>query len=161
MLSRIADPGGIVVIEDLHWADPDTIAVVEYLASNLPGVRVLCLVTVRSQTPSAALSLARRQRGLHGGTHLSLERLNAEQAALMVLACDPDAGRDQVARVQRAAEGVPLLIEEVLASPGVPDSFADTVRERLGVVHGAGTSREGQTRRRSSAGPLTGVCSRR
>ena len=70
------------------------------------------------------------RRGLHGGTHLSLERLNAEQAALMVLACDPDAGRDQVARVQRAAEGVPLLIEEVLASPGVPDSFADTVRER-------------------------------
>ena len=105
---------------------------VEYLASNLLGVRVLCLVTVRSQTPSAALSLARRQRGLHGGTHLSLERLDAEQAALMVLACDPDAGRDQVARVQRAAEGVPLLIEEVLASPGVPDSFADTVRERLG-----------------------------
>ena len=50
----------------------------------------------------------------------------------MVLACDPDAGRDQVARVQRASEGVPLLIEEVLASPGVPDSFADTVRERLG-----------------------------
>jgi hypothetical protein len=28
---------------------------------------------------------------------------------------------------------VPLLIEEVLASPGVPSSFADTVRERLGV----------------------------
>jgi AAA ATPase-like protein len=132
LLRRIADPGGMVVIlEDLHWADPDTIAVVEYLAGNLAGLPVLGLATVRSETPSPALSLARRQRGLLGSTHLALERLDAEQAALMVRACHPEAGREEIARVQRTAEGVPLLIEEVLASPGVPGSFADTVRERL------------------------------
>jgi AAA ATPase domain len=133
LLLRIADRGGMVVIlEDLHWADPDTIAVVEYLAGNLAGLRVLGLATVRSETSSPALSLARRQRGLLGSTHLALERLDAEQAALMVRACCPEAGRDEIARVQRTAEGVPLLIEEVLASPGVPASFADTVRVRLG-----------------------------
>jgi predicted ATPase len=133
LLRRVADPGGMVVIlEDLHWADPDTIAVVEYLAGNVAGLPVLCLATVRSETSSPALSLARRQRGLLGSSHLALERLDAEQAALMVRACYPEAGPDEIARIQRTAEGVPLLIEEVLASPGVPSSFADTVRERLG-----------------------------
>jgi DNA-binding CsgD family transcriptional regulator len=133
LLRHIADPRGmVVVLEDLHWADPDTIAVVEYLAGNLAGLPVLGVATVRSETSSPALSLARRQRGLLGSTHLALERLDAEHAALMVRACFPEAGRDEIARVQRTAEGVPLLIEEVLASPGVPSSFADTVRERLG-----------------------------
>jgi hypothetical protein len=36
-----------------------------------------------------------------------------------------------VARIQRAADGIPFLVEEVLASPGVPVSFAETVRARL------------------------------
>ena len=36
-----------------------------------------------------------------------------------------------VARVQRTADGVPFLVEEVLAAPGVPASFRDTVRARL------------------------------
>ena len=43
-------------------------------------------------------------------------------------------GRRRVTQVQRAAEGVPFLVEEVLASPGVPSSFADTVRVRLGYL---------------------------
>jgi hypothetical protein len=33
----------------------------------------------------------------------------------MVRACAPDAGAELVARVQRAAEGIPLLVEELLA----------------------------------------------
>ena len=49
----------------------------------------------------------------------------------MVRACLPEAGADTIARVQRTADGVPFLVEELLASPGVPRSFADTVRARL------------------------------
>ena len=40
-------------------------------------------------------------------------------------------GGDLIARVQQTADGVPFLVEELLASPGVPRSFADTVRARL------------------------------
>jgi predicted ATPase len=28
----------VVVLEDLHWADPDTLAVLEYVADNLSAV---------------------------------------------------------------------------------------------------------------------------
>src|SRR5207244_1571708 len=43
----------------------------------------------------------------------------------------PTASEDVVARVQRLADGVPFLVEESLAAPGVPVSFAEAVRARL------------------------------
>ena len=57
-------PGGLVIVlEDLHWADPDTLAVTEYLADNLAAEPVLCLATSRDEPPSAGLEMIRR---LHG-----------------------------------------------------------------------------------------------
>lgn len=49
----------------------------------------------------------------------------------MVRACLPSAPDEVIARVQRAADGIPFLVEESLAAPGVPRSFADGVRSRL------------------------------
>ena len=72
--------------------------------------------------PAAGPALAR---------HLALGRLDDDRVAEMVRACWPSAGDDVVSRVQRTADGVPFLVEEVLASPGVPASFRDTVRARL------------------------------
>ena len=57
-----AGAGLVVALEDLHWADPDTLAVLEYLADNLGGERVLCVATSRDQ-PGPAAGLARRQAG--------------------------------------------------------------------------------------------------
>ena len=71
--------------------------------------------------------------GRRGATHLPLGRLDEDHVAEMVRTCLPGAGLDVVARVQQAADGVPFLVEEVLASPGVPGSFADTIRVRLAV----------------------------
>ena len=132
LLRRLARPGALVVVlEDLHWADPDTLAVIEYLGDNIWCEPLLCVATCRSEQPSAALDLMRRVHGRRSATHVSLGRLDEEHVADMVRACMPGAGAGVVARVQHAAEGVPFLVEEVLASPGVPSSFADTVRVRL------------------------------
>jgi DNA-binding CsgD family transcriptional regulator/tetratricopeptide (TPR) repeat protein len=60
-----------------------------------------------------------------------LDRLSDADMADMVQACVPEAGPELLRRVQASAEGVPLLVEDLLASPGLPDSFAETVRERL------------------------------
>ena len=54
----------------------------------------------------------------------------------MVRACLPAAGDDVIARVQRHADGIPFLVEESLAAPGVPRSFADGVRARLAGLTG-------------------------
>ncbi len=131
LLGRLARPGGMVmVLEDLHWADPDTLAVVEYLGDNLSHEPVLCVATTRSEPPCAALELAERLHQRRAAHHLRLGRLTPGQVARMVTACTPDAGDEVVDRVQSTADGVPLLVEEILASPGLPRSFADSVRAR-------------------------------
>jgi len=62
-----ARTGCLLVLEDLHWADEETLAVLEYLADNLPTERVLCLATVR--------------RGEHGPAERRVDHLAARRAA--------------------------------------------------------------------------------
>jgi DNA-binding CsgD family transcriptional regulator/tetratricopeptide (TPR) repeat protein len=132
LLRRLAQPGMLVVVlEDLHWADPDTLAVLEYLGDNLAAEPVLCVATTRSEPRSAAMELAVRLHGRRAAMHLPLGRLTDDQVAVMVRACLLAAPGDIVARVQQAADGVPFLVEESLAAPGVPSSLAVTVRARL------------------------------
>ena len=131
LLRRLAPRGLVIVLEDLHWADPDTVALMEYLGEHLDGESVLCVLTLRANWPSAALEVACRQRGRPGVLHLELDRLSDEDMARMVYACIPEAGPELLRRVQASAEGVPLLVEDLLASPGLPESFTETVRERL------------------------------
>ena len=129
LLRRVAAPAGLVlVLEDLHWADPDTLSVVDYLGNNLAGARVLCLATSRDEPARAEIARLLNSRT---ALHLPLRRLDEQVAAQMVRACVPSADRATVGRVLRVADGVPFLVEEVLASPGVPASFAETVRVRL------------------------------
>jgi DNA-binding CsgD family transcriptional regulator len=130
LLRRLAPEGLVIILEDLHWADPDTVALAEYLGDHLDGERLLWVLTMRNQ-PSPALDLARRQRGRPGTVFLGLDRLGDQDMARLVRACVPGADAETLRRVQAAAEGVPLLAEELLASAGLPESFTETVRERL------------------------------
>ena len=132
LLRRLAGPAGLLlVLEDLHWADPDTLAVLEYLSDNLAAEPVLCVATCRDEPATAAAELMARLHGRRAAARIALGRLSAGQVAAMVRACLPTASEDVVARVQRLADGVPFLVEESLAAPGVPVSFAEAVRARL------------------------------
>ena len=126
--------GLLLVLEDLHWADPDTLAVVEYLSDNLSAEPVLCVATCRSETASAGAELVARLAGRRAASHLALARLTASQVAAMVRACLPSARDDVITRVQDVADGIPFLVEESLAASGVPRSFADGVRLRLAAL---------------------------
>jgi len=131
LLRRLAPQGLVILLEDLHWADPDTVALLEYLGDHLDGESLLCVLTLRVNQPSAALDAIRRQRGRRGVTHLALDRLSDDDMAGMVRACVPEPDGKLLHRVQASAEGVPLLVEDLLASPGLPASFTETIRERL------------------------------
>jgi DNA-binding CsgD family transcriptional regulator len=131
LLRRLGPDGLVVALEDLHWADPDTVSLVEYLADNAAGQPLLFAVSLRTQPLSPASDLARRQRGRPGIVHLPLGRLSEREVAEMVTACSPGADAEEQSRVSRASEGVPLLVEELLASPGIPETVSATVRGRL------------------------------
>ena len=131
LLRRLGPDGLVVAMEDLHWADPDTVSLVEYLADNAAGQPLLFAVSLRTEPPSPASDLARRQRGRPGIAHLPLGRLSDREVTEMIAACSPGADADVRSRVGRASEGVPLFVEELLAAPGIPESISETVRERL------------------------------
>ena len=132
LLRRLAGSAALLmVLEDLHWADPDTLAVVEYLSDNLSTEPVLCVATCRGEPAPAAAALITRLHRRRAASHIELGRLLADEVADMIRACLPSAADDVIARVQRLADGIPFLVEEALAGPGVPRSFAEGVRARL------------------------------
>ncbi len=125
--------GVVLVAEDLHWADDATLAVTRYLVDHADEVPAALLVTVRTgegrDDVAAVLASA-------GAQVCHLGRLTSDEARDMAMAC---AGHrslpaEQVTAVVRAAEGLPLLVEDLLATGdlgGIPPRFADTVRARL------------------------------
>ena len=154
-LLRVLAPqaGCVLVLEDLHWADQETLALLEYLADNLAAERVLCLATFREEGgEAAALASALAARG--SAAMLALGRLDPAAMADMARACLDAAHLPSAVHefVAGRAEGIPFLVEEVLAglvgegalterdgrwhaadlsTPGVPATFADAIRRRL------------------------------
>jgi DNA-binding CsgD family transcriptional regulator len=155
-LLRVLAPktGCVLVLEDLHWADRETLALLEYLADNLSAERVLCLGTLRDEPGGEAAGLASVLEARGSAAALPLARLDPAAMTQMALACVgaadlPDAVH---AFVAERAEGLPFLVEEILAgligegalteqdghwraadlvAAGVPATFADTVKRRL------------------------------
>lgn len=160
LLRTVGDPrGSVVVLEDLHWADPDSVALVEYLSDKLAGERVLLLATTRTEEGGLALGLAHTLRARREALVLELGRLAEEAVGAMARAClganDPPAGVEDL--LVNYADGVPFFVEELLASlvdtgalnrcegtwkaervlrPSVPLSFADSLRQRLDSLPG-------------------------
>lgn len=150
------DRGCLVVLEDLHWADAETLAIVEYLADNLTDERVLCLATVRSDDDSPGLDLARRLDARRVSQILELQSLTAGAVLEMVCSClDVRTVAEPVLAFVDRAGGVPFLVEELLAAavvsgtlvqdgescrlpialePVVPFTFADSMRRRLAAL---------------------------
>jgi DNA-binding CsgD family transcriptional regulator len=117
LLRALTSTGCILILEDVHWADPETLAVIDYIAANLATEPLLVLMTLRSGVTGAGLTLARSLLARRIAQPLELRRLDPARTRLMAQAC---LGGSPVAEpVERAlessAEGLPLLIEDLLA----------------------------------------------
>jgi serine/threonine protein kinase/tetratricopeptide (TPR) repeat protein len=98
----------LVVVEDLHWADPSTLELLVWLHESVKQSRVLLLLSGRAEPHEAAP----RWPGLHV---LSLERLSEKQTQVLVR--EMVRGRSLASQVVRQlvkrTEGVPLFAEEL------------------------------------------------
>ena len=105
--------GTVVVLEDLHWADQETLAVVEHVAGALDRLAVLLVLTARSdEAPEAVRASLRRT----GADRLVLDRLPDPAARELAADCvgeDP-LPAEVLDAVVAQAEGLPLLVEELL-----------------------------------------------
>ena len=75
----------VVVIEDLHWADPETLDVVEFIADHVRGRGAALVVTLRSGESSGADAVAVRIGRTGRSTTLDLAPLRPDA----VDACQP------------------------------------------------------------------------
>ena len=155
LLTAVAGESAVLlVLEDLHWADQETLAVLEYLVDALRTQPVLCVATVRSEEASAALRLLQGLTAARTATVLELDALATDDLGRMTAAClgSDDVPSGVVEYVRAWSDGLPFMVEEVLAGavgagalawdgerwsfdteagPSLPASFVDSVRGRL------------------------------
>lgn len=105
----------VVILEDLHWADAETLAVVEYLSDAVADEPLLCIGTARPE--ERAVPMLERLRRDEATTLIGLEPLPSDAVREVVAACldttDPPAEVQEW--IARNGDGVPFLIEELLA----------------------------------------------
>jgi DNA-binding CsgD family transcriptional regulator len=156
MLSLPGRPAGLLVLEDLHWADPETLAIVEYLADNIATASVLCLATLRDTEPSAGLDLLHSVSARRAATRVQVPRLTPRAVSQMAAAClDVSDVPRAVTRLLADCDGLPFAVEEILAAAvssgelvhgaggwhvnddvvtGVPSSIVGSVRNRIAAL---------------------------
>ena len=141
LVRAAAEPAGLlIVLDDLHAADPDSLLLLRFLTTALPGTRALVLATLRPYAHDAALvaTVAELARG-PGFGRLRLTGLTTDAVADLVRRRTgaPPAG-PALARLVTRTGGNPFFITELLraradpAGTDLPPSIRDTVRLRLG-----------------------------
>jgi class 3 adenylate cyclase/tetratricopeptide (TPR) repeat protein len=98
----------LLVVEDLHWADPTTVDLLVRITASVTAGLVLCVLTFRREFEPP---WRRRQHALE----IALGPLTSEQVRAMATAAS-DAALDPAALawVDSTADGVPLFVEEML-----------------------------------------------
>jgi len=123
LLAATAGPApGLLVVDDLQWADEASLDVLAYLVHRLEGRPLLVVACWRSeQVPADARlrRLAAETRRAGRGDVLELPRLDAAAVAELVGAVAP-ARAGAAGLLHERTEGLPFLVLEYLAAVG-PD----------------------------------------
>lgn len=149
----------LLILDDLHWADPGTLALLTFLAAHeqLPDLMIVGTVRSTDLTTSTSAVIAELRR--YGPVQrLQLVGLNhAELAELVSEVAGPEVSDALIKMVSDSTNGNPLFIRELTEhllhqGPGaggetrIPDGIRDTIKLRV-----AGLSLEGQALLRAGA----------
>jgi class 3 adenylate cyclase/tetratricopeptide (TPR) repeat protein len=102
----------VVVFDDIHWAEPTFLDLVEYVTTFAQGVPLLVLCTARADLFDQRPTWTAPRPNV---TVLALEPLSAADSAVFVT----DLGEmvsDTVERIVETAEGNPLFVEQLVAT---------------------------------------------
>lgn len=95
----------LLIVEDLHWADPSTLDLIGQLLSDEAGPRVLAVFTARPEfVPSWRNDSTRL---------MQLAALDEAQTLALAHHVAPDLAPQALQRVANQSDGVPLFIEEL------------------------------------------------
>ncbi|QDE33583.1 hypothetical protein FIV50_01470 [Microbacterium foliorum] len=127
----------VLVVEDLHWADESTLALLSFLLRTLTHGRILLLLTCRSDdvrrgdAVSRFIGEATRARLLE---RVTVERLEISAVRQLAESITGQPLSDvALERIQDRAEGVPFFVEELAgcSSGPLPGSLRDLLLARF------------------------------
>ncbi|WP_170298426.1 helix-turn-helix transcriptional regulator [Agromyces allii] len=128
----------VFVIEDLHWIDAASLAMLRFLMRVLGSSRVLTVLTYRSEDVTRGhpvrgfLAEADRDRWVD---RQELSRLTPDDAMALVSSLAPDRAPtiEAAETIVRRGDGVPFLIEELIGLDGcrTDDDVPETLRDLL------------------------------
>ena len=143
----------LLVLDDLHTADPSSLALLHFLARNLRGMRALVIGTYRDEEARLVPELGQLLGDIaREGTYLPLAPLTrAEISDLVAGFTGQPTDSAMLDSVQKATEGNPLFLDELLrlllqrgelgpagtgARPAagglpVPDTVREVIRRRV------------------------------
>lgn len=108
----------VLVLDDLHAADEDTLALLARLVARLPSMRCAVLAAVRSRPSDLPVAVAAFLERLHGMGQADVHELapltaeDAERLAACWLGAPPDA--DLAARLWSSCRGNPFYLEQAV-----------------------------------------------
>ncbi len=103
----------LLLLDDLQWVDADSRPVLERLTDVMSEVPALLVLAARNQAPDPLAALSRRASDV-----LWLPRLSSSETRALVEACGHGrvVPRDVRDRLAERAEGLPLLVEELVGA---------------------------------------------
>jgi DNA-binding CsgD family transcriptional regulator/tetratricopeptide (TPR) repeat protein len=133
-------PPGILVVEDVHWADEATLDVLRLLGRRLSALPTLVVITYRDdelERTHPLRTILGELATTSAATRIAVAPLSASAVGLLAAGhpVDPD-------ELYRRTSGNPFFVSEVLAAPGteIPGSIRDAVFARVaGLSEGAAT----------------------
>jgi hypothetical protein len=132
-----------VVLDDLHWSDPSSLALLHFLSRQLSDAAICVLCTYRDRQARSSPELGELFNRLsREGTTLDLSRFEADDVrAFVEQRSRAPVEEDVLAAILATTEGLPLFVEEVVRALAtktgaagklaVPESVRDAIRARL------------------------------
>jgi class 3 adenylate cyclase len=103
----------VILFEDIHWAEPTFLELIEHLAGKTEGVPILIVAAARTDLFDVRPDFG---GAVPAATKLELHPLGAEESRTLIeqLVGDAGATADLPGRVFAAAQGNPLFVEELV-----------------------------------------------
>ena len=144
-LREISEPT-VITLDDLQWADTDSIAMLSFLCRRLGGLPVAVIATLRSW-PRTAYDVARRLQAAGHARLADLAPLSGEAAERLISSqVRGQADAETIRRAVAICAGNPMLLEQVsmligrgdeLSSPRLSQELPDPqslLRSRFGAL---------------------------
>ncbi|WP_173073541.1 BTAD domain-containing putative transcriptional regulator [Phytohabitans rumicis] len=134
----------LIVLDDLHWADPSSLRLLSHLVEELTGGRVAVLTTRRPYPePTGALARVAELLGRQHALRLDLSGLSAAATSALVEAvAERKATAAEAETLRERTEGNPFFIVELVCLMGdrrdaLPSAVTDVVTRRVARLPGA------------------------